>query len=263
MSISHSITIEGKPCTLVITSGRVLDYKERSDTHVYGSGSVSNGHGSSYVSSSVSITADLWIQEYKTGKEIHLEYGDAIGVRVGNIVHHIALNGLGKSPILVSIYNAATNQSVDFYENNNVWKEFLQTQFPSKLTGMYLLIGGVGGFILGILMQFPTNGSFNALVMTWLISIGIGVIMFAVNVDKNKNNERKQAHFGEEMLKVVNQMFTKTYIDEVNAEFAKSTPVVVTEKQSNSNPSFCKECGTSLAPESKFCGGCGLNLELV
>lgn len=98
MSALPTIAIDGNEYPLEIISGTVLDYKERSDTQVYGG---SDRRGNIFVGSSVTIASDMWLREYQSGNELHGQYSVSMGARAGNIIHQIRLVGFCPEPLLV------------------------------------------------------------------------------------------------------------------------------------------------------------------
>lgn len=117
----RSFKIEGAPCNLNVLSGEVVGTDQRSDTHVYGGGSISgvggNVHGSTSVSSVVVVQRDLWLRD-DAGREHEFRFTVDLPLRASHRVHIIQLEG---PEVLAhqarSIYLSAYNESV----NKEAW----------------------------------------------------------------------------------------------------------------------------------------------
>lgn len=108
-----SLEVNGNEYSVRLQPAIVLDYKERSDTHVRGAGIVRNGVGDMQVTSNISISSDLWFKLSPSDEEKHVTFSQPLGLRTGHTIHFVYLNGLGNET-LCGIYNATTKEWHDY-----------------------------------------------------------------------------------------------------------------------------------------------------
>jgi len=150
MLAHHPVSIDGKQCQLEILSDTVLDYKERSETRVYGG---SDSRGNVGGGSTVSLNVDIWLEQYQTNAELHGTYSKSLGMRPGNIFHQITLIGLCKEPLVIAIYNSSTREFVELWQNNSAW----DLAFKKPLFKSLALAGHLNGGFCFVFCRVDTR----------------------------------------------------------------------------------------------------------
>lgn len=101
-----------------IVSGTVLGTDQRSDTRVWGSGSMTvidgQGSGHTSIASRVDVARDLWLKDDK-GQEHHYRFNQDIPFREGQKVHCIHLSGRDLEDkkafdVVYSVYNGSVDR---------------------------------------------------------------------------------------------------------------------------------------------------------
>jgi hypothetical protein len=113
-----------------VLSATIVSTEQRSDTHVYGGGTVTGGTGTTTVGSTVTVVRDLWVKE-QTGEEHHLRFHLDIPVRVGQLVHYITLAGPnlrgGVASTDYSLYIRSVNEFWPLHGAKFLAKNFIVT----------------------------------------------------------------------------------------------------------------------------------------
>ena len=146
MSKTHNFEIDGLQHHFTAVSGTVLSTESRSDTHVSGHGSMSvyngSGGGSSYISSDVVITRDIWVTTDE-GKEANWRYNIDIPVRQGQRLHSITPFRGGTRYNEMFLYNSTTENYRTFYTYKELMaatRRFRGLKLLLKLGVLYFLV---------------------------------------------------------------------------------------------------------------------------
>jgi hypothetical protein len=275
------VELFGKKRFFRALTGVVVKVDQRSDTHVYGSGSSGTygGYGAGNVSigSYVSVTTNFWIRS-ASGQEFNYQFGMNIPLLEGHVVHIVdivdecsssywneklkKMEVVGEDDIPVSdgpvfLYNNST----DLYYQVTDWRRygpFMKVINASDKIFPTAAVLGLVGAIFGLLYDRQIGlglGVIGSIFGGFVGYIWLGLMQSA---RKDKVTEYFRP-FCIELNKVA-ERFSVSGIND-HAKIIEHVETIDAPPQSAiGKPSFCTECGTAVATNASFCAGCGTKL---